>query len=344
MATNDLSANIDDGRSPNNGIYRGRVEDNKDPKKLGRIRVRVPQAHGVPSTSNNLSLQNRERYAVKQIKNGDTTDGEVKPESVDSQEEDVIPTSGLPWAYPITITGSGHNHGSAMVPDIGDYVFVIYENGDKNTPLYLGGCYGVPTSSKTVGTLDPENATNRYYVAPVNSAECPPEVYDKDGNPSTKILYKSRKGFTIAVREVDDHEAFIIQSDDQQGIIINNPRDDKANSLILSGKNGQSIHIVSDKGKKDEINILSPSQKVRIDVSNERINLSVNETSIIIRDGVVHVTAKATTIDSDNITMNASTVNINSNVNINGNTSVSGSINASGNILAGGSNSNHHSH
>lgn len=344
MATNDLSANIDDGRSPNNGIYRGRVEDNKDPKKLGRVRVRVPQAHGVPASSNNLSLHNRERYAVKQLKRGDTTDGEVKPDSTDSQEEDVIPTSGLPWAYPITITGSGHNHGSAMVPDIGDYVFVIYENGDKNTPLYLGGCYGVPTSSKTVGTLDPENATNRYKISPVNSAECPPEVYDTSGSPTTKVLYKSRKGFIVAVREVDDHEAFIIQSDDQQGIIINNPRDDKANSLILSGKNGQSIQIVSDKGKKDEINILSPSQKVRIDLSDERINLSVNQTSILIKDGVVHITAQATTIDSDTITMNASSVNINSDVNINGNTSVSGSINASGNILAGGSNSNHHSH
>lgn len=350
MATNDLSANIDDGRTPNNGIYRGRVEDNKDPKKLGRIKVRVPQAHGVPSSDNKLSSSNKERYAVKSVKSNDDKYGEISPSNKDSLEEDVIPTSGLPWAYPITITGSGHNHGSIMVPDIGDYVFVIYENGDKNTPLYLGGCYGIPTSSKITGAMNLETATNRVNIAPVNSAECPVEVYDTKGNPSTKIIYKSRKGFILAVREVDNYESFFIHSNDQQGLIIENPRGDRHSKTILTGKNGQSIKLISKGGSQDEVQIVSPSNKSRIDINNERINISVNNSVILIKDGLVHITTDSTTIDSSTITMNASSVNINSDVNINGNVStsgnhsVSGSINASGDIIAGGSNSNHHSH
>ena len=343
MATNNLDANIDDGRSPNTGIYRGRVEDNKDPKKLGRVRVRVPQSHGVPSSDNKLSSQNKDKLSVKNISTSDTNSESNLEGSSSSQEDDLIPTPGLPWAFPITATGTGHDHGSVMVPDIGDYVFVIYENGDKNSPLYLGGCYGIPTSQKTIGTLDPSNATNRYKVSPAGANECPQEVYDYNGDPTTKIIYKSRKGFTIAVRETDDNETFFIQTDDQQAIMIRNPRNDKYNSVELRGKKGQSVQLVSANGK-DEVVLMSPSQKVRMNLDDNKVHLTVNDTVVIdLENGEARLTSKSTTISSDQVTINASNVNINSKVNINGHLEAS-SIHSGGSIIADGSNSNHHSH
>ena len=106
MPVKQVLANQDDGLSALTGIYRARVENNQDSTRSGRVQVRVPQLHGTEGSSNYLE------------------------------------TSGLPWATPVTPVGSGYDHGSLMVPDIGDYVFVLFENGDRSTPIYLGGCFG----------------------------------------------------------------------------------------------------------------------------------------------------------------------------------------------------------
>lgn len=82
-------------------IYRGVVEDNIDPKNLGRCKVRVPSIHG----------------------------------------ELTYPVDILPWARPIALSPINSNRGSANIPDIGDIVWVLFEGGVKEFPLYLGGTY-----------------------------------------------------------------------------------------------------------------------------------------------------------------------------------------------------------
>ena len=77
----DLSQYGENGLS---GIYRAFVVDNMDPLKLARVRIRVPMIHGVSDGPNYLN---------------------------DAQ---------VPWATPITPAGSGYDHGSCMVPDVGD--------------------------------------------------------------------------------------------------------------------------------------------------------------------------------------------------------------------------------
>ena len=84
-------------------IYRGQVEDIDDPKKLGRVRVRVPGAHGDNSQT---------------------------------------PSGILPWARPITLSPISHGRGSVNLPDKGDIVWVFFEGGNKRFPLYFGGTYG----------------------------------------------------------------------------------------------------------------------------------------------------------------------------------------------------------
>ena len=84
-------------------IYRGIVEDNNDPEKAGRVRIRIFSIH--------------------------------------SDNTNYIPTDTLPWAVPatsITSFGGGlRNIGHYKVPDIGSHVFVFFEAGDHNFPVYF---------------------------------------------------------------------------------------------------------------------------------------------------------------------------------------------------------------
>lgn len=279
-----LKADPDNGKDAISGIYRARVESNLDPLHLGRVKVRIPQFHGIPSNQNPTALSNE----------------------------------ALPWAFPITMTGAGFNHGSCVVPETGDYVFVMFENGDRNSPVYLGGCYGIPTNAKDYGNKgDNPSAQSMWGGKGWSSApgmnEMPAEVYPVGDSPNGKVIYKSPKGFVIMVNETDLSECLIICDNDNQQIRISNPSDDSYSEISIEGKGGQSIHVLSS-GESAEVTILSADQA----------------TSVQVKDGTAKVTSPS--------------IELVGKVSIEGDVNVTGNINASGDILATGNNSNHHTH
>lgn len=83
-------------------IYRGVVEDNRDPEGLGRCKVRVPFIHGELTYSPSL----------------------------------------LPWARQVSSMYINNKRGNYNIPEIGDIVWVMFEGADRNFPVYLGGTYG----------------------------------------------------------------------------------------------------------------------------------------------------------------------------------------------------------
>lgn len=83
-------------------LYRGFVVENKDPKKLGRCKIQIPSIHG----------------------------------------GDAIPPNYLPWARGVSNIVIGETKGSSSIPDIGDIVWVLFEGGDDDYPVYLGGMQG----------------------------------------------------------------------------------------------------------------------------------------------------------------------------------------------------------
>jgi hypothetical protein len=108
-----------------NSIYRGVVEDNLDPLKAGRCRIRIFGIH-----TNN--------------KSSDLTDG--------------IPTEHLPWAHPASpIFGGISKVGIYGLPCQGAHVFVFFETGNILQPRYFATAPGIPTESadKRWGFYDP---------------------------------------------------------------------------------------------------------------------------------------------------------------------------------------------
>lgn len=112
-----------------NGIYRGVIEDRNDPEKMGRCRVRI------------FGIHTPQKERINKDKGG-------------------IKTDELPWATPANpITeGSISGFGSWSVPLQGSHVFVFFENGHPNQPIYFASVPGLPTqeSDPTKGFNDPD--------------------------------------------------------------------------------------------------------------------------------------------------------------------------------------------
>lgn len=123
------------------GIYRGVVEDNDDPEKAGRCKIRIWGLH----------------TSVKQ-----KTDIEG------------IPTDELPWsepAHPI-MEGSISGFGIWSVPLQGSHVLIFFENGNYFQPRYFASMPAVPENSPdtSLGFNDPDG------IYPTNSNTYPDQL------------------------------------------------------------------------------------------------------------------------------------------------------------------------
>lgn len=96
------------------GIYRGVVEDNKDPEKMGRCKIRIFGVH---------------------------TEKKLK------EDLEGIPTEELPWSEPVLslFEGSVSGFGQWTVPLQGSHVFLFFENGNILQPRFFASIPGKPT-------------------------------------------------------------------------------------------------------------------------------------------------------------------------------------------------------
>ncbi len=161
------------------GIHKARVEYNKDPNRVGRVRIRVPYLHGVKGQAN------------------------------------FIEPDKLPWAYPCVPGFAGEDFGSFLVPPVGTYVWVLFQyteqnNPDSNYPVYLGGSYGVkPSSPKQMNTFnDEDDMSMGAYFTEGSQEETPLDAFDGKGSdyPESGIIFKSPKGHTIVYNDTDGEE------------------------------------------------------------------------------------------------------------------------------------------
>lgn len=108
-----------------NGFFSGVVEDNNDPLKMGRCRIRVLGIH----------------TPLKQ--QGDT---------------EGIPTDHLPWAEQASPIPLNSGWGLSSIPEQGTWVWVFFDGADPWKPVYFAGRPGVNNSpiNTAEGFNDPD--------------------------------------------------------------------------------------------------------------------------------------------------------------------------------------------
>ncbi len=58
-----------------------------------------------------------------------------------------IPESDLPWAWPCFMGAGNPNSGTFDIPPIGSTVWVMFEMGDPDHPVWMGGWWGAPNGN-----------------------------------------------------------------------------------------------------------------------------------------------------------------------------------------------------
>jgi len=174
-----------------NGVYVGFVEYNKDPKHMGRLQVRVREIYG-------------------------------------DDREDETPTHLLPWAKQLQFFGGFNDGGSHTPYPVGSTVLVSFEQGDKYRPIILGGIpkstdlkplTNLPESEDGQGKfrfLQKDSSNWKYGVDEESMGEWEsddspaktdiPEEVQQDREETKYVIFKTPKGNTIVIEEMDEAE------------------------------------------------------------------------------------------------------------------------------------------
>lgn len=236
------------------GVYRARVENNKDPLGIGRVQIRVPMLHGL--------------------------------------EGEGVSSDSLPWASMCSNNGAGYNFGSFIVPEIGEYVFVVFEDGDTNKPVYLGSIFGTGSlTQKKYGSRD----TSWSGVAGV--CEVPNEAQRED--PTNKVLYKSRLGSKIYMDTSISTEGTSIEDEYGQRFKINSA--ESGRSICMTGTGGVSVVI-----RDSHVYIGSGSTMITVDPNSKNVIVASGKGKITMdSSGNVKIDSAKTQILSPNVKVSA---------------------------------------
>lgn len=285
-----------DVRNPLPGLYRARVENNRDPEKIGRVQIRVPQLHGIL----------------------DDPDGFIK-------------TEDLPWATPGIFAAAAYDMGQFLVPHVGTIVWVAFEAGDPNRPVYFGGIPSTGGNGKQMNHIGnyPKDGHPDYmgpWTAPTEG-DAPKEIYtgrSANQDITRGVIFKSPKGHAIYYDDTDGKESFTIVDRAGQVIQLYCPvpvGDNKANAKRRGNKSALNDTQLKEAStayimlKSSELIIKQAKSHVKIEPNKVTVkseDIHGNVADITVTPTTIRLSAKNVKITADSsITLNAPSVTAN---------------------------------
>ena len=217
------------------GKYRGIVEDNLDPKKLGRLKVRVPSLLG-----------------------------------------DEVVTG---WAMPCLPYGGDPNRGMVFTPEKKTGVWVEFEQGDIERPVWVGTYYSLPEGESEL-------------PQPIDADGQDAGEGDEEATVSRKII-KTKAGHTIQFEDNDDTSMLIICEGKKKHRLLMN----EEGIQLIFAENNHSIVI-----NEDGITITTESA-LNIEASDD-ITMTGNNVTIEAGADVIIKASSNVTVEGKLIQLN----------------------------------------
>lgn len=271
------------------GLWRARVVNVQDPEGRGRVQVRILQLHLTPSGATLGADASTAQGRVETVRGGGGTEVEIVASAVGVPNPpnrfNGVPDTALPWAEPCFPWGgqkrvigdkapNGNVHeGFYMIPEVGSTVWVAFENGWVQRPVWLGGWYGVD--------------------------ELPDEVDPQ--NPEKVRLIKTRIGHVLLFDDRSGNERVFLATADDDGLPDANsdgPRirfleldDANATLTLRNAPAGDDEQVLLMERTPKKITIINgANQKIEIDGTAARTTVQNSPTQTVVQDGTAGIT------------------------------------------------------
>jgi hypothetical protein len=243
------------------GFYRAKVIDNKDPKYQGRVKVWVPDI--MPEVDDNRGIWARSA--------NNSIGGRNTEESTDTQ----------------------YYQGSCLIPTVGSWLFIFFENGNPSQPYYF--------SSGEFG-----------------QSKVPVECQVGSQYWNKWIIFKSRKGHTIIVSDDPDDERTEITGKKRK--LKSSDASGNVDSVFTIQQN-QSVILIDDRSGNEKILVKDyKGNFINLNTSQKTLDIQMNGDIKIKATGVLSITGQNGIEIKTNKTLNMQAeqdVNLKSSQNIN---------------------------
>lgn len=220
------------------GKYRGVVIANNDPQKLGRLRVWVP--------------------------------------SLFPTEDDAPPAENSPcvtdWAWPCMPFGGSPEQGMFFVPEPKSKVWIEYEEGNLDSPIWVGV----------------------FWSAPGGTTEIPTEAQDMDSNQPQRRVLKTPSGHMLEFCDIAGKESITLRHKNKKSML----RIDEHGSVTIGNNEGTFIYL---NAQDSELSMADKNgNNVRLGDSNLTLT-NADGTVIDMAGSAVQVIAKNVMLRSDTV-------------------------------------------
>jgi uncharacterized protein involved in type VI secretion and phage assembly len=129
------------------------------------------------------------------------------------------------WATPCSPYGGAADQGFLFVPERDSGVWVEFEEGDLEFPIWVGTFWSRPDAESQLPRPQADDGSDQQ------------EVQD----PPTRKIIKTLKGHTIQLEDADDQESILIREGSQGHLVTMN-----SDGITIVDKNQNTIHLSDD--------------------------------------------------------------------------------------------------
>ena len=143
------------------------------------------------------------------------------------------------WALPCLPYGGHANQGFLCIPEAKASVWVEFEKGDKDLPVWVGTFWSAPGGKSEIPTLNEADGKERKTEADDkgHKNEADGEERKNKLTPPTRKILKTQKGHTIQFEDADEEEMVTIVEATHKHVVTLN----KDGIQITDGVNGHKI-------------------------------------------------------------------------------------------------------